>query len=43
MAVSAALFQSILNTELHKRVRGDDAEEDGQVVGDKQFRDGGHR
>ena len=27
VAISAALFQSILNTELHKRIHRDDAEE----------------
>ncbi|THG97633.1 hypothetical protein EW026_g4407 [Hermanssonia centrifuga] len=27
VAISAALFQSILNTQLHKRIHGQDAEE----------------
>ena len=27
VAISAALFQSVLNTELHKRIHRDDAEE----------------
>ena len=27
VAISSALFQSILTTELHKRIHGDDAEE----------------
>lgn len=32
VAVSAAIFQSILNTELHKRVHGDDAEDVSGIV-----------
>ena len=31
VAISAALFQSILNTELHKRIHDEDAEEVGRL------------
>lgn len=37
VAISAALFQSVLNVELHKRIHGDDAESVGSPAIDRNL------
>lgn len=37
VAISAALFQSILNTELHRRIHGDNADEVSQHYRDQSL------